>query len=88
MARLEDFGTLAIVSWHDTHSDQPGWLSIGELEQTPAVVHSVGWILRTEDGGNPDHVTLYQSRIEATDEVDSVVHIPVAMVQHVKLIGR
>jgi len=88
MARLADFGSLAIITWHDCHSDQPGWLMIGELEQEPTVVHTVGWLVPTEQGGCPDHVTLYQTRIEGTDQVDSVVHIPVSMVQHVKLINR
>jgi len=88
MARLEEFGTLAIVTWHDTHSDHPGWQTIGELQQDPCVVHSVGWLIPTQEGGNPDHVTLYQSRIEGTNEVDSVCHIPVKMVVGMKLIGR
>ena len=88
MARLEDFGTLAIVTWHDTHSDEQGWLLIDELEKKPAIVHSVGWLIPTSEGGNPDHVTLYQTRIEGTDQIDSVVHIPVGMVVGIKLISR
>lgn len=88
MARLEEFGTLAIVTWDDTFSDAHGWTSIDDLEQEPAVVHSVGWIIPTSDGGCPDHVTLYQSRIEDTDQVDSVLHIPVGMVRNVKLVTR
>ena len=88
MARLEEFGTLAIVTWHDTFSDAHGWTSIHELSQDNCVVHSVGWIVPTSDGGCPDHVTIYQSRIEDTDQVDSVLHIPVAMVQNVKLVTR
>jgi len=88
MAGLADFGQLAIITWHDCHSDQPGWLMISELEQEATVVHTVGWIIPTEQGGCPDHVTLYQTRIEGTDQVDSVVHIPVSMVQQVKLINR
>jgi hypothetical protein len=88
MARLEDFGTLAIVSWHDTHGDKDGWLVIGELDHEPCLVHTVGWLIPTPDGGKPDHVTVYQSRIEGTDQVDSVTHIPVGMVVKVKLVSR
>jgi len=88
MARLEDFGSLAIITWHDCHGDSDGWLTLGELEQEPAIVHSVGWLVPTQEGGCPDHVTLYQSRIEGTEQIDSVVHIPVGMVKNVKLLGR
>ena len=88
MARLEDFGSLAIVTWHDTHSDDSGWLHIGDIDQAPCVVHSVGWLIPTHEGGKADHVTLYQTRIEGTDQIDSVAHIPVGMVVGVKLINR
>lgn len=88
MARLEEFGSLVIVTWHDTHSDQQGWLMIEDLEKKPAVVHSVGWLLTTEEGGNPEHVTLYQTRLEGTEQIDSVVHIPVGMVVKIKLVNQ
>jgi hypothetical protein len=88
MARLEEFGTLALITWHDTHSDDQGWLHIGDIDPTPCVVHSVGWLIPTHEGGKPDHVTLYQTRIEGTDQIDSVAHIPVGMVVKVKLLNR
>jgi hypothetical protein len=88
MARLEDFGTLAIITWHDCHGDTDGWHVIGQLEQEPCVVHSVGWLIPTHEGGKPDHITIYQSRIEGTDQVDSVTHIPVGMVVGIKLVTR
>ena len=88
MARLDGFGTLAIVTWHDTHSDGDGWLEIGDIDPAPCVVHSVGWLIPTHEGGKPDHVTLYQTRIEDTEQVDSVAHIPVGMVVKVKLITQ
>lgn len=88
MARLEDFGSIVIITWHDTHSDEQGWLLISELTQAPAICHSIGWLLPTDAGGNPDHVTLYQTRIEGSDQIDSVIHIPVGMVKSVKVVGR
>lgn len=88
MAGLDDFGKLCIVTWHDTHSDAEGWVDIQDIDQTPCVVHSVGWLLPTHEGGKPDHVTLYQTRIEDTEQVDSVAHIPVGMVIKVKLITQ
>ena len=88
MAGLDGFGTLAIDTWHDTHSDGDGWLEIGDIDPTPCVVHSVGWLIPTHEGGKPDHVTLYQTRIEDTEQVDSVAHIPVGMVVKVKLITQ
>jgi hypothetical protein len=88
MARLADFGALAIVTWHDTFSDENGWLLIEDIAKKPAIVHSVGWLIPTPEGGNPDHITLYQTRIEDTDQVDSVVHIPIGMVVGVKLLNK
>jgi len=88
MARLDEYGSIVVVTWYDCHSDEQGWLLIEELQQAPAIVHSVGWLLPTDAGGNPDHVTLYQTRLEGTDQVDSVVHIPICMVKNVKVVGR
>jgi hypothetical protein len=88
MARLDKLGTLAIVSWTDTFSDHSGWTYIEELTQEPCIVHSVGWLIPTAEGGNPNHVSLYQSRIEDSDQVDSVLHIPVGMVVNVKLVTK
>ena len=68
-----------LVIWHDAHSGSESWIDIKDLDQVPAVVHSVGFVLPIGEGGKPGHVTLYQSFNE--DSIDHVLHIPVGMVQ-------
>ena len=76
--------TAVLVTWHDAHSGAESWINIKDLDTEPAEVQSVGFLLATSDGGKPDHVTLYQSRNE--DSVDHVLHIPVGMVKHIKVL--
>jgi len=76
--------TVVLVTWHDAHSGAESWINIKDLDTDPAEVQSVGFLLATSDGGKPDHVTLFQSRNE--DSVDHVLHIPVGMVKHIKVL--
>ena len=76
--------TVVLVTWHDAHSGAESWINIKDLDTEPAEVQSVGFLLATTDGGKPEHVTLYQSRNE--DSVDHVLHIPVGMVKHIKVL--
>ena len=76
--------TVVLVTWHDAHSGAESWINIKDLDTEPAEVQSVGFLLATSDGGKPEHVTLYQSRNE--DSVDHVLHIPVGMVKHIKVL--
>ena len=76
--------TAVLVTWHDAHSGAESWINIKDLDTEPAEVQSVGFLLATSDGGKPDHVTLYQSRNE--DSLDHVLHIPVGMVQKIKVL--
>jgi len=76
--------TVVLVTWHDAHSGAESWINIKDLDTDPAEVQSVGFLLATTDGGKPDHITLYQSRNE--DSVDHVLHIPVGMVKHIKVL--
>jgi hypothetical protein len=76
--------TAVLVVWHDAHSGSESWVNIKDLDSEPAVVHTVGFLLATSDGGKPEHVTIYQSRNE--DNVDHVLHIPVKMVVSVKVL--
>ena len=76
--------TVVLVTWHAAHSGAESWINIKDLDTDPAEVQSVGFLLATSDGGKPDHVTLFQSRNE--DSVDHVLHIPVGMVKHIKVL--
>ena len=73
--------TAVLVTWHDAHSGSESWVNIKDLDLDPAVVQTVGFLLA---GGKPDHVTIYQSRIE--DAIDHVLHIPVKMVVSIKVL--
>jgi hypothetical protein len=48
------------------------------------LVATCGFLLATCDGGKPDHITIYQSRT-MEDDIDHVLHIPVAMVRHIAI---
>jgi hypothetical protein len=76
--------TAVLVVWHDAHSGSESWVNIKDLDSEPAVVHTVGFLLNTADGGKPEHLTIYQSRNE--DNVDHVLHIPLKMVVSVKVL--
>ena len=76
--------SVVLVTWHDAHSGAESWINIKELDSEPAVVESVGFLLNEDNGGKPHHLTLFQSRME--DSVDHVLHIPVGMVQKIKVL--
>lgn len=72
------------VIWHDAHAGTDTWHHIDDLvrDDEPYVVHSIGWVLQVGQGGKPNHLSIAQSWSD-DDAVDSVLHIPNAMVQHV-----
>lgn len=76
--------SVVLVTWHDAHSGAESWINIKDLDSEPAVVESVGFLLNEDNGGKPNHITLFQSRME--DSVDHVLHIPVGMVQKMKVL--
>lgn len=75
-----------MVEWHDTHSDHDGWLHIADIDHTPCLVLTSGFHLPTSEGGKEGHVTVYQSIIHGSDQIDSAVHIPVQMVVNMKIV--
>jgi len=76
--------SVVLVTWHDAHSGAESWIAIKELDLEPAEVESVGFLLTEAEGGKPNHITLFQSRIG--DSIDHVLHIPVGMVQKMKVL--
>ena len=76
--------SVVLVTWHDAHSGSESWIAVKDLDQDPAEVQTVGFLLSTSDGGKPAHVTIYQSRNE--EAVDHVLHIPVKMVVSIKVL--
>ena len=76
--------SVVLVTWHDAHSGAESWINIKELDLEPAEVESVGFLLTEAEGGKPNHITLFQSRIG--DSIDHVLHIPLGMVQKIKVL--
>ena len=75
-----------LVTWHYASSEVDGWTHIADLDRTPTAVETCGFLLTEDEGGRPGHVSIYQSRITGTDQVDSVIHIPQGMIQHIKVL--
>ena len=73
---------MVLVVWHDAHSVSTGWMPIADIEQDPAVVHSVGWLLSAT---KPNHVVLAQSYVD--ESVDHLLAIPSAMVVQIKILS-
>lgn len=75
--------TIVEITWADTHSGGIGWTPISDIDQAEYIITSCGYLLSTADGGKENHVTLYQSRTE-DDDLDHILHIPVAMIRNIK----
>lgn len=74
--------SLVLVIWHDAHSEH-SWTSVEELDAEPFVVETVGWMI---PNAKPGHVVIAQS-IGEDDALDSVLQIPVGMVQETISLG-
>jgi hypothetical protein len=72
-----------LVIWHDAHAGTSQWTRLDEMEDDgPYEVLSVGFLLDKRTGGKAKHVSITQSWTPEAC-VDSVLHIPVKMVQKV-----
>jgi len=73
-----------LVVWHDAHAiNEGGWCEETDIDDEPCVVESLGWLLADRKRG---HVVLAQS-ITNDGNLDSVLAIPVGMVQKVVVLG-
>jgi len=71
------------VIWHDAHSGEGTWQNISDInDPDPYVCYSVGYLLDMTTGGKKKHLSIAQS-VSDCDAVDSILHIPNAMVQKV-----
>ena len=79
-----NLGRPAFVIWHDAHQGSNTWTHLEDLKEDPDpyAVTSVGFLLPVEKGGKVGHLSLVQSWSE-DDALDSILHIPEAMVQFV-----
>jgi hypothetical protein len=78
---------LVVLTWMDAHAATQAWTPIEDIDQDPCMVVSCGFMLSVEQGGKPDHVTIYQSKTDS-DDVDGVLCVPVAMVKNVKVFPK
>ena len=78
---------VVIVTWMDAHAATETWTPLDGIDQDPCMVVSCGFMLSVEQGGKPDHVTIYQSKTDS-DDVDGVLCVPVAMVKNVKVFPK
>ena len=72
-----------IVVWHDAHSHTAGWEDVADIDDAPCVVETVGWLIPDAKQG---HLVIAQSWIADSETIDSVLSIPVGMVQSVQLL--
>jgi len=72
------------IVWHDAHAiNEGGWCDVKDIDDEPCIVQTVGWLLADAKDG---HVVIAQS---ITDDggLDSVLAIPVGMVQKIIVLG-
>lgn len=74
--------TRVLVVWHDAHSLGDDWCELSDISDEPCVVETIGWLLADKKAG---HVVVVQS-ITGDDSLDSVLCIPVGMVQSVQVL--
>ena len=70
------------ITWLDAHSGTDQWTQADNLDPEVCLVHTAGFLL---PDGKTGHVTIYQSRTPSND-IDHVLHVPVAMVQTIQTI--
>jgi hypothetical protein len=71
------------VRWLDAHADVDGWTSLtGPHDTDPYEIVTIGIALDKKSGRKPGHVSVAQS-LSQDRQVDSVLHVPKAMVRDV-----
>ena len=70
---------IVLVTWHDAHGDARGWTQYDDLDTDPCIVHTAGFLL---ENAKKDHLSVAQSI--TGDDLDSVIHIPAAMVENIR----
>jgi hypothetical protein len=78
---------IVLVEWADACGEEPGWLSLEDLEDDgEVVVSTVGFLIPADDpGGKHNHVTVMQSYHDG--EAIHVFHIPVGMVRKMTVVN-
>jgi hypothetical protein len=69
---------VVVVTWHDAHAMTDTWTALRDFDVEPCVVRSVGLLIPNAKDG---HVVIAQSHIAENGDFDSVLAIPMGMVQ-------
>ena len=72
-----------LVVWHDAFADTSSWMEVADIDDEPCVVNSVGFLIPDAKQG---HVVIAMSN-NSHDYIDSVLAIPVGMVQQITLLS-
>lgn len=77
------------VTWIDAYSETESWISRDDITDTPARTITVGFLITN---AKKDHVVVAQSSNffdtdEAETNFDSVMCIPVGMVERIQVLG-
>lgn len=78
---------IVLIKWADAQGEEPGWLSLEELEDDgEVIVSTVGFLIPADEaGGKHDHVSVMQSYHGG--EAIHVFRIPVGMVRSMSVMG-
>lgn len=75
---------LVLVEWWDAYTNDSGWKSGKSLrKQEPALVRTVGYVVRDEPGGaggKPAFITVAASFVDIDDHFDGDTTIPYGMI--------
>lgn len=82
MTEAGDYPQVVVV-WADAHAGPGHWAELDTEDKDEYLVRSCGFLLSTEQGGKPEHITLAQSYTPDLD-FDHVLYIPKGMVRHIQ----
>jgi len=75
---------LVKITWLDAHAVTTGWEAVAELDDEPCVVESVGFLIPDVKRG---HITIAQSWIASSEDVDHVLSVPAKMVTRLESVA-
>ena len=78
--------SIVLIEWADASGEEPGWITLEELEDEGEVlVQTVGFLIPSDEpGGKKDHVTVMQTFHDG--DAIHVFHIPCGMVRSMKVL--
>jgi len=75
--------SLVLIEWDDATQPSHGWQAPDDIDPTPAICRSVGWIIHRDDRA----ITLATTKCSHGDEVMGAMCIPLGTVRSVKVLS-